>query len=74
MKWRWEVDAEASFGDVRGPDDGYSDSGEIEAESGGYALAELVEHGPFWDGFDSSARFTITISPVGVADIPEGEQ
>jgi hypothetical protein len=43
---------------------GMDDTGTINAEGSGDALAQLLQTGPFWDMLDQDEHVTITLRPA----------
>lgn len=62
--WIWEVHGVERRARPGAMIHGMDDTGTINAEGSGDALAQLLQTGPFWDMLDQDEHVTITLRPA----------
>lgn len=64
ITWTWEAHGTARSGSPGAMVRYVGDSGTVEADGHGEAMAELLQHGPFWELLDHEEAVTITLTPL----------
>lgn len=64
MTWTWAVSGTARSLSPGAMVRYVDDSGTVEADGHGEAMAELLQHGPFWELLDHEEAITITLTPL----------
>lgn len=58
-EWAWSVEGrEVPTGTM---ERSFTDTGTVGAEGAGAAIAEVLNHGPFWDVIDQDQQVSVTV-------------